>query len=127
MSEKEHRDWDLNSKGEEYLNTFTKEQRLIITNIVLTTMSACSELAGQNIMFTEDIGLKLFVHIVLGHMLEDEYYDILMNHVVVIDDSLGVNIYYKGNKVEYDDVIKNKWVYVNRLNRIVMICIKQKR
>ena len=42
MSEKERRDWDLNSKGEEYLNTFTKEQRLIITNIVLTTMSACS-------------------------------------------------------------------------------------
>ena len=76
MSEKERRDWDLNSKGEEYLNTFTKEQRLIITNIVLTTMSACSELAGQNIMFTEDIGLKFFVHIVLSHMLEDEYYDI---------------------------------------------------
>ena len=47
MGEKERRDWDLNSKGEEYLNTFTKEQRLIITNIVLTTMSACSELAGQ--------------------------------------------------------------------------------
>lgn len=76
MSEKERRDWDLNNKGEEYLNTFTKEQRLIITNIILTTMSTCSELAGQNIMFTEDIGLKIFVHIVLGHMLEDEYYDI---------------------------------------------------
>ena len=47
-------------------------------------------------------------------MDENEYYDILMNHVVVIvvviDDSLGVNIYYKGDKVEYDDVIKNKWV-----------------
>ena len=39
-------------------------------------MSVGSELAGQNIMFTEDIGLKFFVHIVLGHMLEDEYYDI---------------------------------------------------
>ena len=39
-------------------------------------MSACSELAGQNIMFTEDIGLNIFVRIVLGHMLEDEYYDI---------------------------------------------------
>ena len=76
MSEKERRDWDLNSKGEEYLNTFTKEQQLIITNIVLTTMSACSEWTGQNIMFTEDIGLKIFVRIVLGHMLEDEYYDI---------------------------------------------------
>lgn len=76
MTEKERRDWDLNSKGEEYLNTFTKEQRLIITNIVLTTMSACSEWTGQNIMFTEDIRLKIFVRIVLGHMLEDEYYDI---------------------------------------------------
>ena len=39
-------------------------------------MSVGSELAGQNIMITEDIGLKFFVHIVLGHMLEDEYYDI---------------------------------------------------
>ena len=43
-------------------------------------------------------------------MDEDEYYDMLMNYVVVINDSLGVNIYYKGDEVEYDDVIKNKWV-----------------
>lgn len=43
-------------------------------------------------------------------MDENEYHDILMNHVIVINDSLGVSIYYKGDEVEYDDVIKNKWV-----------------
>lgn len=76
MSEKERRDWDLNSKGEEYLNSLSKDQKELITKVVLTTMSACSEWADKNIMFTEDVGLRIFVNIVIGHMLEDEYYDV---------------------------------------------------
>ena len=76
MSEKERRDWDLNSKGEEYLNSLPKDQKELITKVVLTTMSACSEGTDKDIMFTEDVGLRLFVNIVVGHMLEDEYYDV---------------------------------------------------
>ena len=76
MSEKERRDWDLNSKGEEYLGSLPKDQKELITKVVLTTMSACSEWTDTNIMFTEDVGLRLFVNIVVGHMLEDEYYDV---------------------------------------------------
>ena len=76
MSEKERRDWDLNSKGEEYLDSLPKDQKDLITKVVLTTMSACSEWTDTNIMFTEDVGLRLFVNIVVGHMLEDEYYDV---------------------------------------------------
>lgn len=76
MSEKERREWDLNSKGEEYLDSLSKEQKELITKVVLTTMSACSEWTDTNIMFTEDVGLRLFVNIVVGHMLEDEYYDV---------------------------------------------------
>jgi hypothetical protein len=76
MSEKERREWDLNSKGEEYLDSLSKDQKDLITKVVLTTMSACSEWTDTNIMFTEDVGLRLFVNIVVGHMLEDEYYDV---------------------------------------------------
>lgn len=76
MSEKERRDWELNSKGEEYLNSLPKDQKELITKVVLTTMSACSEWTDKDIMFTEDVGLRLFVNIVVGHMLEDEYYDV---------------------------------------------------
>ena len=56
MSEKERRDWDLNSKGEEYLDSLPKDQKELITKVVLTTMSACSEWTDKDIMFTEDVG-----------------------------------------------------------------------
>ena len=43
MSEKERRDWDLNSKGEEYLNTFTKGK--IIYDSVSTTSNLSDEIS----------------------------------------------------------------------------------
>ena len=65
--------------GYDYYKSLPKEQQELITNVMISTMDMCNELMKDEIkypiVFTESMAYNCFRDEMLGHMLNNEYYD----------------------------------------------------
>ena len=61
--------------GHDYLQNLPEDQQDLIDRVMLSTIDMCSEMIGEDIIFTESAMYRAFKWEMLGHMLQDEYYD----------------------------------------------------
>lgn len=65
--------------GYDYYKSLPEEQQDFLMNVMITTLGMCSEMLGDEIkypiVFGESMGYKVFMWEMLGHALNDEYYD----------------------------------------------------
>ena len=58
-----------------YYRSLSRVQQELIDAIIYTTMDMCSEFTDVNLEFTESMSYKAFKLDIIGHMLDNEYFD----------------------------------------------------
>ena len=61
--------------GRDFYDSLSDHQKELVDNVMLATMSMCSEWTEDPLFFPEDMAYKIFRSEMLTHMCNDEYYD----------------------------------------------------
>ena len=81
---------DLKIKGAEYYKSLDDDTRRLIDNVMFTTVDICNELNYEDnhpILFYEAAALCACRWEMLGHMLNNEYYDENLDKWVPYEDN----------------------------------------
>ena len=81
---------DLKLKGAEYYKSLDDDTRRLIDKVMFTTVDICNELNHEDnhpILFYEAAAWRAFRWEMLGHMLNDEYYDGNLDKWVPYEDN----------------------------------------